>query len=325
FKYPLATVSKALDVLGDRLIFGYDVGCNLGGTITRSSLASRFAASKSCVCVDAFHGYTHNYACQDKNHPSVLEGTGLESFGVLERIFSQSNHLTPVIRYATAFNRRLYINLYFTQWDEDRYLNLGPSLYRSYVHTVKALDSDSAALSQAKVSLGITDDDLKTWTLEQSEYLRSVGQESEYDIHCVTYVELLQELRTAWEQSGRHKDAYMNSIPDNYTVPSSVTFATTSAPINDRDAAASQTLTLESAMRHAKERYNNLLSDVLALEEKMGISRRWQPSDEEYIRTVQYVSKRKYHRALNHLQRLVVLRLLELHKLNLGRAGGFLF
>ncbi|EIW80797.1 hypothetical protein CONPUDRAFT_30723, partial [Coniophora puteana RWD-64-598 SS2] len=311
FKYPLATVSKALDILGDRLLIAYDVGCNLGTTISHSSLAPRFRKSLSRMCVDAFHGYTHNYGCQDKNHPSILQGAGLETFGVLERIFSQSNNLAPVVRYASAFNRRLYINMFFIQWDEDRYLNLGSSLHRSYLHTIKALDSDSMALNQAKVSLSISDDDIKTWTQEQSQYLKTIGQETEYDIHSVTYVGLLQDLRIAWEQSGRCKDAYMDSIPEDYTLPSS-TPAKAAASLSNRNVATSQTLTLESAMRRASEHYDSLLTDVLAMEEKMGITKRWQPADAAFIHAAEYVSKRKYHRALNNLQRLVVLRLLEL-------------
>ncbi|EIW75719.1 hypothetical protein CONPUDRAFT_65852 [Coniophora puteana RWD-64-598 SS2] len=36
---------------------------------------------------------------------------------------------------------------------------------------------------------------------------------------------------------------------------------------------------------------------------------------------VQYIHNRKYHQALNNLQRLVVLRLMELHKLNIAQTG----
>jgi hypothetical protein len=61
------------------------------------------------------------------------------------------------------------------------------------------------------------------------------------------------------------------------------------------------------------------------MEVKMGIATRWQPSDPEYIETANYMSKRKYHLALDNLQRLVVLRLFELHKLNLSQTGNLCF
>jgi len=57
------------------------------------------------------------------------------------------------------------------------------------------------------------------------------------------------------------------------------------------------------------------------MEVKMGIANRWQPSDTPYIETAKYMSERKYHLALDNLQRLVVQRLFELHKLNLSQTG----
>jgi len=53
----------------------------------------------------------------------------------------------------------------------------------------------------------------------------------------------------------------------------------------------------------------------------MGITSHWQPSDVQYIETVKYMAKRKYHQALNHLQKLVIQHLFELNKLNLAGTG----
>lgn len=75
--------------------------------------------------------------------------------------------------------------------------------------------------------------------------------------------------------------------------------------------------------RLARESRDSLLAEVLSIEVVMGIEhgKRWQPLDEQYIRAVQYMTTRKYHQALDNLQRLVVLRLFELHKLNLSQVG----
>jgi hypothetical protein len=83
----------------------------------------------------------------------------------------------------------------------------------------------------------------------------------------------------------------------------------------------SQTRKKETEQRHAAERRDLVLKDVIALEVKLGIANRWQPSDAPYIETAKYISMRKYHRALDNLQRLVVQRLFELHKLNLSQSG----
>jgi hypothetical protein len=57
------------------------------------------------------------------------------------------------------------------------------------------------------------------------------------------------------------------------------------------------------------------------MEVKMGIERRLVPSDAQYIETGKYMSERKYHRALDHLQKLVIQRLLKLNRLNLAGTG----
>lgn len=82
----------------------------------------------------------------------------------------------------------------------------------------------------------------------------------------------------------------------------------------------SRTLHLETKRHHANERYNQLLLDVMEMELRMGIQW-WQPSHPWYQVTQKYISQQKYHQALNKVYRLVVLRLFELHKLNLSQTG----
>lgn len=57
----------------------------------------------------------------------------------------------------------------------------------------------------------------------------------------------------------------------------------------------------------------------------MEITRRWEVTDDKYIEMTKYIAARRYHRALDELQRLVVQRLFELHKLNLAQTGLFLY
>lgn len=89
------------------------------------------------------------------------------------------------------------------------------------------------------------------------------------------------------------------------------------------EAQISATRKKETKRRLAREQRDSLLTEVLSMEVMMGIEhgKRWQPLDEQYIQTAQYMSTRKYHQALDNLQRLVVLRLFELHKLNLSQTG----
>ncbi|KAH7904203.1 hypothetical protein BJ138DRAFT_1239965, partial [Hygrophoropsis aurantiaca] len=318
FKYPLSIVNKAVDTLGPRLLIGYDVGCKLAITIEESSIAGKFRQSQSRMCVDAFHGYTHKYICQDTNHPNVIEGMGLEDLSTMERIFSSSNQLASVTRYASAYNRRVYIDQYFRQWDEDKYLNLGYMLYRNYIQALDIIEMESVALQEAKVSLNIGDGDLETWLAEQSAYLATLGHETEWDVHAVTYVELLQKLMSARATAEGASNMFLSTTPSDYQfiVPGAQTFI--HAQYADE---LSYTRKLETQRRVASERYDQLLLEVTEMEVKMGLSCRWQPSDPEYAETVKYIATRKFHNALDNLQRLVVMRLMELHKLNISRTG----
>ena len=53
----------------------------------------------------------------------------------------------------------------------------------------------------------------------------------------------------------------------------------------------------------------------------MGIERRLEPSSPDYMETLQYLSTQRYQRALEELQRLVIQRLFELHKMNISATG----
>ena len=132
-------VDKALSTLSDQLLIGYDIACKLSVTIGSSSLGTWFLTSGSHTCVDAFHGYSHNYGCQDTNHPNMIEGTGLEDFSVMECIFSMSNQLASITHYASAYTHQLAINVFFQQWDEDCYLNLGQTLQRNYLQALQII------------------------------------------------------------------------------------------------------------------------------------------------------------------------------------------
>ena len=84
---------------------------------------------------------------------------------------------------------------------------------------------------------------------------------------------------------------------------------------------ASKTRKLETERRHLSEQRDNLLREVNEMEVMMGITRRWEATDDQYIEMMKYIAARKYHQALNALQRLVVQWLFELHKLNLAQTG----
>ncbi|KAJ3847649.1 hypothetical protein EV368DRAFT_76590 [Lentinula lateritia] len=78
---------------------------------------------------------------------------------------------------------------------------------------------------------------------------------------------------------------------------------------------------VELLQDYRKARRDQLLFEVIQMETAMGISRRWEVADREYIEGLELISTRKYRQALEHLHKLVVQRLFELHKMNLSNTG----
>ena len=155
-KYPLTIVAKALEKLSGKKLFGYDIGCAFGETVLYSRLKEEFQASGSRFCVNTFHGYSHSYDCQCQHHPNVIPRIGLEELETLERIFSASNQLAPVIRYALPYCRMSFIHAFFRQWDSDKYANIGLFLYNNYTQALDVIDRNTAAISAALRDLGFT-------------------------------------------------------------------------------------------------------------------------------------------------------------------------
>lgn len=159
-----------------------------------SSLAGRFKDLKSRLCVDAFHGYSHNYGCQSVHHPNVITGVGSETFGTMERIFSSSNSVAAVTRYTSAYNCRVFIDMFAQQWDEDKYLNLGTSLLNNYRQALKTIAGEPTLIAMMQ-AMNINHDVLDQWQKEECGYIITLGEEPPYNIHHMAYVEALQALR----------------------------------------------------------------------------------------------------------------------------------
>lgn len=199
-KYPLATVARALDVLGPQLLIGYDIGCSFSSTILNSSLGPPFQKSSSRCCVNAFHAAGHSYNCQRTNHPNVIEGMGIEDLEVMERVFSSSNSVARLTRHASSFHRHQFIDLHFQQWDEDKYLNIGTMLFNNYVQALTIVEKDGYALAEALKNMDppLTEADLDGFLKEQLEYAERLEKpETTWDTHAMTYVGLLREHRVA--------------------------------------------------------------------------------------------------------------------------------
>lgn len=188
-------VAKALDVFGSRWLLGYDIGCSFGTTLSNTSLGHVFEEQGCRCCVNAFHGYSHSFNCQVQHHPNVIKGMGLEDLETLERVFSASNQLASVTRHMTRYRRRVFIDMFFRQWDAEKYENLGTMLLNNYTQALEIIERDGPALTHAMETLNIGEGDLDKWQEEERQYFTTLAQEPEEHTQKLHYVELLQSLR----------------------------------------------------------------------------------------------------------------------------------
>jgi Kyakuja-Dileera-Zisupton transposase len=306
---------------------GYDIGCAMEGTVQKTPLGAEFRAQGCRFCVNAYHGYAHNFACQCKNHPNNLEGMGLEDLETMERLYSLSNALAPVIRYATKYRRRMLLDLFMRQYDEDKYTNLGIMLTNNYKQALKIRVESGRLLDLLLHSIDATRGDLDRWQEEQRQHFETVGTEPDYDIHRVAYVELLQELRdTEYMHSftrsmellilarnvvNTRNVGFLTAVPENYSVEHGVTYGSE----------LSETRRLETARRIARQKVDRLHGELVQMESALHIERRWDATIPAYIDTLSYMARREYQQSLDLLQKLVTQRLFELHRLNVGGIG----
>ncbi|KAI0363067.1 hypothetical protein BV20DRAFT_1040098 [Pilatotrama ljubarskyi] len=320
-KYPIAIVAKILMAIKERLLIGYDIGCTFTETMSRSSVGPAFAASGSRFCVNAFHGYSHAYNCQIRYHPNVIPGAGLEDLETLEKVFGDSNELAPVTRYCSPYRRHMFMDLFFRQRDDEKYANIGLMLYNNYVQALEIITEQTPILEEAMQSLGIKPEDLAAFGHEERQYFSTLQDEDPANVHLIAYVEALQELRkTSDELSEISRRFYDRAVSAGQTGTQLTFMAPHNGP-TDYDADLSAMRKLETNRRYLREHLNQLTAEVNAMEVRLDIANRWQPGDSRYNEVVQYIAERKYQRALGKLQRLVIQRLFELHKLNISRTG----
>ena len=85
--------------------------------------------------------------------------------------------------------------------------------------------------------------------------------------------------------------------------------------------AAKATRRIETQRRHALEVRSKALAAVHDLEMRMEIGLRWIAGDEKWEAAASMVYRRRYQRALDHLEELVIARMFELAKCHMSGTG----
>ncbi|KAJ7191800.1 hypothetical protein GGX14DRAFT_339834, partial [Mycena pura] len=247
--------------------------------------------------IGSFHRTGHSRRCQVRNLPKYVRGAGSEGYEQNEAFFSKSNALAGRTRYASVFHRQQAITTYLQHTDRaTTYAALSQLLVTKYYRALETLATEPA-LKLAMRGLGVTDrSTFDSWLEAEREYLESLEKEPEEETLAMEYYQkLAASLR-------------------------SETFAPTSYEPNLAEAEKA-TRKREAERRHAFELEAKSLEAVMYLESRLGVVNRWKPGEPEWLEAQALVGKRRYQRALDTLEGLIVGRLFELWRMNLSDTG----
>ncbi|KAJ6450440.1 hypothetical protein C8R47DRAFT_1230255 [Mycena vitilis] len=301
-KYPLAIVRRLFDQYGTDIGLGYDIFCAFWTTLRRSSLGARAVGLHLRGVVPAFHGYAHNRECQLGWHPMYVEGVGLEDFEECERTFAKSNNLASVTRLASAFHRQQQIDEHFDFHDADKHANSGKFIFANYRQAIEKIDMNGQQLAELERQLGTCAADYESYLTAERAYFESKKTEPPEVARTAEYMELLKKLHDAALESRKAKDEY--SRMDYY--------------ITHRQWQKPEITACTRRYRSSHSRHLGVEEEVVLFEEEHDILERWAPESKEYQDALILMTERKYRRALDKLESLVVKRLFELTKLGMS-------
>ena len=76
--------------------------------------------------------------------------------------------------------------------------NAGKFLFNNYKQAIAIISDYTPDINSLKAIMpGLADEDFVKWREEESQYLRSLRQEPEYDMQVVAYVEALEAVKKA--------------------------------------------------------------------------------------------------------------------------------
>ncbi|KAJ7727652.1 hypothetical protein DFH07DRAFT_871547 [Mycena maculata] len=304
-------VLKVVDMVrsGELSLLRYDIGCKFGKKVKVHPALKELARDKKFrALVGSFHGHGHNRLCGLDNLMTYVEGVGLEAGEICETFFSKSNALAATTRYASRFHRQQAITTYLKHTDTfDTYQGLTVLLCNKYRRAL-GIKATYATLRQSMRELGVQSrSEFETWRAKERGHLRSLSKEPEQETLEMEYFQKLVNLRGIEERVASILGVERPFIPtENDTAYAE---------------AAKSTRRLETQRRHALELQVKALAAVHDLEDQLDITARWMPGDQKWEAVAGMVRKRRYQRALDHLQGLIISRMFELAKCNMSGTG----
>jgi hypothetical protein len=295
-KYPLSLLAKIQQLLPDKKLVGYDIGCSF-----RATAKNGIPELNGEFVIPAMHGYAHNRKCQLTYHPRYKKGAGLEDFETCERFFSLSNNCAGITRYTTAFHRLQLLDNHFSDSDDSRRLSLGKFIFNNYQDALQRIQKIELTFTQLGLREKLLDGTYEQYLQEETLFLSSLSLEPLEDQSRFHYIEALDrwfKARKNWEIEAANA-GYSTNIAVSLYSP------------------------LPAKLQAALTEYNEANAVAAHFENVLRIPYRWEPDSKEYKDACVWANERSFCLALDRLERLVIQWLFELQKANIVSTGEF--
>ncbi|PPQ90214.1 hypothetical protein CVT25_001666, partial [Psilocybe cyanescens] len=197
----------------------------------------------------------------------------------------------------------------------------GNFIYQNYRQALEKIDIDSPCLAKLSVQLNIGTKDYENYLISERRYLAGLQMEPENEQVQVEYMELLFDLDLL-------KCVYTSLPHLSYSLATRKKADAAQALYADRDRlmiregyTGLQITQITTQNQTTFQRWVAKNEEVLRYEEANGIAIRWTPTMSEYEDALVVVCERKYRRALDDLESLVVQCLFEMKKLGMSGVG----
>ncbi|KAF8147971.1 hypothetical protein K438DRAFT_1779830 [Mycena galopus ATCC 62051] len=288
-KYGFAITAHLLRILGE-VGTGYDIGCKFGKMVQMRRQQLQVS------------GWRIPRPCSQSQMPTQESLHDLEE---CESFFSKSNALAATTHYATTFHRQQAITSYLKHADStDTYQGLALLLAAKYRRALGIKDT-LPLLRETMASLGVESRSVfEMWLEKEKVYLESLTKEPVQETLQMEYYQKLVNLADHEKWLDELRSLGLPFIMSDGTSSYSM--------------AAADTRRIETQRHHMLEVFSKTLVTVQDLEVRLGITRRWEPDDEEWVAAARMVINRRYQRALDELEGLVVARMFELSKAHMS-------
>ncbi|KAJ7826453.1 hypothetical protein B0H14DRAFT_2595777 [Mycena olivaceomarginata] len=217
--------------------------------------------------------------------------------------------------YPVVLGPRTRANNYRSLKDVETYASLSAILVKKYKHALE-VQATAPALEEAMRQLGIASkEEFVRWRAAEKAALEGLLHEPPVETMSMEYYQKLvnlAELKYVSHSISIFCANCLQGAARHMEVPSA------SSSGNSYTADTARTRWMETQRRHALEHYKRTLEAVQDLEHRLEVTTQWVPGMEAWNGAAVWVKKRRYQRALDQLQALIISRMFELTKMNMS-------